>query len=154
MTLAGHGPLPAIAIAATTTRSLVDEATDGVPRQSEPHLLGPQFMAADADGVEDASGTPPVRIVGARKFKDNCLQILREINETGEPVVVTRHKVPMAQISAPRSKAPGSLFGRCADELKILGDMTGAVFAPEEFDMESRPERVLDLEGYDRSSFG
>ncbi len=116
--------------------------------------MRPQHVAAYAGGVEAAPRTPPVRTVGAREFKDNCLQILREVKETGETVVVTRHKVPIAQISAPRIKASGSLFGRCAGELRILGDITEAAFDPEEFDMEARPERVLDPEGYDRSNSG
>ena len=108
-------------------------------------------MVAYAGEMEAASGTPPVRTVGAREFKDNCLQILREVNETGEAVVVTRHKVPIARVSAPQRERPGSLFGRCAGELRILGDITEPVFGPGEFDMEARPERVLDPEGYDRS---
>ena len=121
-----------------------------VPKQS-PDLLQAQLVAAYADSVEAVSGVPPARTIGAREFKDNCLQVLREVNETGEVVVVTRHKVPIAQISAPRA-GPGSLFGRCAGELRIFEDITEPVFDPEEFDMEARPERVIDPEGYDLPS--
>ena len=45
--------------------------------------------------------------------------------------------------------AGASLFGRCVGELRILSDVTEPVFDPEEFDMEARPERVLDPKGYD-----
>ena len=131
---------------------ILGEAIDRLHAELKSAKLRPQFMAAYADSVEAASRTPPVRTVGAREFKDNCLQILREVNETGETVVVTRHKVPIAQISAPRITAPASLFGRCFGELRILGDITEPVFDPEEFDMEARPERVLNPEGYGRNS--
>ena len=109
-------------------------------------------MVAYAGGMGSASEPARVRTVGAREFKDHCLQILREVNETGESVVVMRHKVPIAQVSAPPLMTPESLFGRCAAELKIHGDITGSAFNPEEFDMEDRPERVLDPEGYDLDS--
>lgn len=92
-----------------------------------------------------------MRTVGAREFKERCLQILREINETGETVVVTRHKVPIARISAFRHEQPISIFGRCAGELKILDDIMAPAFDPDDFDMQARSERVLDPEGYDRS---
>ena len=132
---------------------ILGEAAGRLLAELSPDLLRSQLMAAYADGVEAVSGVPPARTIGAREFKDNCLQILREVNETGEVVVVTRHKVPIAQISAPRTR-PGSLFGRCVGELRILDDITEPVFRPEEFDMEARPERVLDPEGYDRSNSG
>ncbi len=61
---------------------------------------------------------------------------------------MTRHKVPIARISPPELERSVPFFGRCAGELKILGDITGPVFDPEEFDLEARPERVLDPEGY------
>ena len=48
--------------------------------------------------------------------------------------------------------ADASLFGRCAGELRILSDITKPVFSPEEFDMEARPERVFDPQGYDERS--
>ena len=91
-----------------------------------------------------------VRTIGAREFRDNCLQVLRDVNETREEVVVTRHKVPIARISPPELEPSVPIFGRCARELKILGYITELVFDPGEFDMEARPERVLDPEGYDR----
>ena len=133
---------------------ILGEAADRLLAELGPGVLQPQLIATYADDVEAASGVRPARTIGAREFKDNCLQILREVNETGEAVVVTRHKVPIAQINAPPTGAPGSLFARCAGELRILGDITEPVFRSEEFDMEARPERVLDPEGYDRSNSG
>ncbi len=99
----------------------------------------------------DAGSAPlPARTIGAREFKDNCLQILREVNESGEAVVVTRHKVPIARISAPEPERPVAIFGRCAGELRILGDIVAPAFDLDEFDMEARPDRVLDPESYGR----
>ena len=100
--------------------------------------------------MDARSAPPPARTIGAREFKDSCLQILREVNESGEAVVVTRHKVPIARITAPEPERPVGIFGRCAGELRILGDIMAPAFDPDEFDMESRPERVLDPGGYDQ----
>ena len=100
--------------------------------------------------MDAGSASPPTRTIGAREFKDNCLLILREVNESGEAVVVTRHKVPIARISAPEPERRVVIFGRCAGELRILGDIVTPAFDPDEFDMEARPDRVLDPEGYDR----
>ena len=99
----------------------------------------------------DAGSAPtPARTIGAREFKDNCLQILREVSESGEAVVVTRHKVPIARITAPDPEPPVAIFGRCAGEMRILGDIVGPAFDPGDFDMDARLDRVLDPEGYDR----
>lgn len=117
-------------------------------------MLQPQFVTPYTDCMSIASVSPYVRTIGAREFKERCLQILREINETGETVVVTRHKVPIARISAFQHERPVSIFGRCAGELRILGDITASVFDPESFDMQARPERILDPEGYDRNTTG
>ena len=112
-------------------------------------------MATYNGYMSEESVPPParaigVRTIGAREFRDNCLQVLRDVNETREEVVVTRHKVPIARISPPELEPSVPIFGRYARELKILGDITEPVFDPGEFDMEARPERVLDPEGYDR----
>ena len=100
--------------------------------------------------MDQGATSSAARIIGAREFRDNCLQVLREVNETREEVVVTRHKVPIARISPPELEPSVPIFGRCARELRILGDITEPVFDPGEFDMEARPERVRDPEGYDR----
>ncbi len=98
----------------------------------------------------EAGSVPlPERTIGAREFKDNCLQVLREVSESGEAVVVTRHKVPIARIMPPEPDRPVPIFGRCAGELRILGDITAPAFDSDEYDMESRPGRVLDPEGHD-----
>ena len=108
-----------------------------------------------------AGPVPSHRTVGAREFKEDCLRVLSEVNETGATVVVTRDEVPIACISAPVQERPISLFGRCAGELEILGDIMAPVFGTEEFgteefdieefgteefDIEARPEPVLDLD--------
>ncbi|MCY3786850.1 MAG: hypothetical protein OXG47_09025 [bacterium] len=99
----------------------------------------------------DAGPAPlPARTIGAKEFRDNCLRILRDVNESGEAVVVTRHRVPIARISAPEPERAVAIFGRCAGELRVLGGIEAPAFDPDEFDMEARPDRVLDPEGYDQ----
>ena len=96
------------------------------------------------ESVPPAARTIGVRTIGAREFRDNCLQVLRDVNETREEVVVTRHKVPIARISPPELEPSVPIFGRCARELKILGEITEPVFDPGEFDMRHHAGRFND----------
>lgn len=48
--------------------------------------------------------------IKASEFKAKCLKLMDEVAETGEPVVITKHGKPIAQLSpvTPRRK---SLWG-------------------------------------------
>ncbi len=61
--------------------------------------------------------------VSVSKFKATCLELLRIVEETGEPVLVTKHGRPVAEVRAPQKKRARSSFGCMKDRTEILGDI-------------------------------
>ena len=62
--------------------------------------------------------------ITATEFKAKCLQILDQVNETGEIVTITKRGKVVAELRAPHKKkpahrGPGSAIG----EMRILGDI-------------------------------
>ena len=51
-----------------------------------------------------------MRTVKASEFKAKCLKIMDEVAATGEPVVITKYGVPVAQL-VPAMQKPKTLFG-------------------------------------------
>ena len=54
-----------------------------------------------------------MKIVIASEFKAKCLKIMDEVAATGEPVIITKHGVPVAQL-VPAVQKPETLFRRIA----------------------------------------
>jgi prevent-host-death family protein len=58
------------------------------------------------------------------KFKATCLALLRKVRDTGQPILVTKHGEPIAEVRPPepprRAESPvGCMKGR----MTILGDI-------------------------------
>lgn len=71
------------------------------------------------------------------EFKAKCLALLERVRTTSEPIRVTRHGKPVAEIVPPtptmdRSKWIGSLKGT----VEILGDIISPATAKEEWEAE------------------
>ena len=92
--------------------------------------------------MDSPSGEGP-RMVGAREFKTHCLQLIREVGETGEEIIITHHKKPVARL-APVQQEFIPLSGLFKDQIEIYGDIVSSVWDDESFDMEDNPDRVLD----------
>jgi prevent-host-death family protein len=60
--------------------------------------------------------------IPAAVFKAECLKLMDEVALTGQPVVITKHGKPVAQL-VPVPAAPGSLFGYMKYTVKIKGDI-------------------------------
>jgi len=64
-----------------------------------------------------------MQTISISKFKATCLAVLERVRKTGEPLLITKHGVPMAQVlPAPPSPPPaasafGSMVGT-ADEVE------------------------------------
>jgi prevent-host-death family protein len=68
--------------------------------------------------------------ITAAEFKAKCLRILDEVNETREPVIVTKRGKPVAQI-VPMPAPPKSYYGIARGQVgEFTEDMfsTGAVW--------------------------
>ncbi|GLK69957.1 type II toxin-antitoxin system prevent-host-death family antitoxin [Ancylobacter dichloromethanicus] len=51
------------------------------------------------------------RVVAAAQFKAECLRLIDEMNETGEPVTITRRGKPVAVLSPVRPSPARPLIG-------------------------------------------
>ena len=69
-----------------------------------------------------------MKIVIASEFKAKCLKIMDEVAATGEPVIITKHGVPVAQL-VPEVQKPETLFGALQGSVIILGDIVGPIDA-------------------------
>ncbi|MGH8201738.1 MAG: type II toxin-antitoxin system Phd/YefM family antitoxin [Steroidobacteraceae bacterium] len=64
--------------------------------------------------------------IPAAQFKAECLKLMDQVAKTREPIVITKHGRPVAQL-APVSTEPESLFGYMKDTLKITGDVIAPI---------------------------
>ncbi len=62
------------------------------------------------------------------RFKATCLAVLERVRRTGEPVLVTRRGVPVAEVVPASHHAPGvRRLGGAAARGTIVGDVVGPV---------------------------
>ena len=64
------------------------------------------------------------------KFKATCLSVLKRVQRTGRPVLVTRFGQPVAEVIPPQRRGPrlkwlGAMEGRA----KIVGDIVKIILA-------------------------
>lgn len=60
--------------------------------------------------------------IPAAVFKAECLKLMDQVEKTREPVIITKHGRPVAQL-APVPVSPRSLFGYMKETVKITGDI-------------------------------
>ena len=68
-----------------------------------------------------------MKTLQASRFKAQCLALLDEVARTGEPVLVTKHGRPVAELRPHRQPRAKSLFGRDNGRLKIKGDIISPI---------------------------
>ncbi len=69
-----------------------------------------------------------MRTIKASEFKAKCLQIMDEVAETGEPVIITKHGVPITEL-VPARRKPDKVFGAMRGSVTFMGDITSPVDA-------------------------
>ncbi|MDE3196683.1 MAG: type II toxin-antitoxin system Phd/YefM family antitoxin [Acidobacteriota bacterium] len=68
------------------------------------------------------------------KFKATCLAVLDRVARTGEPVRITKHGKPIAEIVPPAPpKRKKNWLGAMANRTQILGDIVAPAFDPDEW---------------------
>ena len=67
-----------------------------------------------------------MRTIKASEFKAKCLQIMDEVAATGEPVVITKRGVPVAQLVTAVRK-PETLFGALKGSVLYMGDVISPI---------------------------
>jgi len=80
-----------------------------------------------------------MREVGVLEAKTNLSALLDEVQQTGEPVLITRHGKPVAQLSAPpkAERAPADLADQMRAFQSGVEDRLGTMF---EFDWKEAVE--------------
>ena len=66
--------------------------------------------------------THETRTVTASEFKARCLQLMEEVNDTGQEIVITKRGKPVSRL-VPYRQRPASLIGLMKGQIKILGDI-------------------------------
>lgn len=66
------------------------------------------------------------RKINAAAFKAQCLALIDEVAESGQPITVTKRGKAKVQIVAVREK-PKTLWGATKGTFEILGDVVGPV---------------------------
>ena len=63
-----------------------------------------------------------MRTFKASEFKAKCLKIMDEVAATGEPVLITKNGVPIAQLT-PAKRKPETVVGALKGSVTIRGDI-------------------------------
>jgi prevent-host-death family protein len=66
------------------------------------------------------------RKINAAAFKAQCLKLIDEVAESGQPITVTKRGKAKVQIIAVREK-PKTLWGATKGTFKIVGDIVGPI---------------------------
>lgn len=67
--------------------------------------------------------------IGAGTFKARCLAIMKAVQTTGEPVIVTKRGTPMVKLVAVRRRKKDDIFGFMKGKGKIVGDVESPILA-------------------------
>ncbi|HHJ20676.1 MAG TPA: type II toxin-antitoxin system prevent-host-death family antitoxin [Gammaproteobacteria bacterium] len=64
----------------------------------------------------------PAQIINVPQFKAICLQLMDEVQRTGEEIIITK-KGKLVSKLAPIAKKPDTLFGAHRGQIKITDDI-------------------------------
>jgi prevent-host-death family protein len=71
----------------------------------------------------------------AGAFKAHCLAVMKRVQATGEPVVVTKRGAPVVKV-VPVESTRGDIFGFMEGRVKIVGDIESPI--PVEWEVTKR----------------
>ena len=71
--------------------------------------------------------------MAAGAFKAQCLAVMDQVLETGEPVLITKHGKPVAKL-VPAQNNADDIFGYMAGKVKVVGDIVGPVTPLEDWE--------------------
>jgi len=64
--------------------------------------------------------------IPAGAFKARCLAVIKDVQATGEPVIVTKRGKPIVKL-VPAEKEAASLLGSMTGKVKIVGDIESPI---------------------------
>jgi prevent-host-death family protein len=84
-----------------------------------------------------------MREVPISKFKATCLAVLKDVQRTRRPVLVTRFGKPVAEVVPAKPEPKESWLGCMRDQMAIVGDIVSPVGALEALEKPRRRLRRL-----------
>ena len=76
--------------------------------------------------------TNAARVVPAGEFKTKCLQLMDEVDQTGESILITKRGRPVSILMPVTPEAPG-ICGRYKDKMRIPDEGLPKAFAAAEW---------------------
>jgi prevent-host-death family protein len=64
--------------------------------------------------------------IPASAFKARCLEVMKNVQATGEPVVVTKRGTPVVKV-VPVESQNNDIFGFMSGKVRILGDIESPI---------------------------
>lgn len=64
--------------------------------------------------------------MAAGQFKNRCLAVMDQVQQSGEPVLITKHGKPVAKL-VPAGKPGDDIFDYMAGKVTILGDIVSPI---------------------------
>lgn len=69
-----------------------------------------------------------MQTISISKFKATCLEVLKRVQKTSQPVLITKFGKPVAEVVPPsKPDLPASWLGALASSVAINGDIVGPV---------------------------
>ena len=72
--------------------------------------------------------------IAISEFKARCLALLEEVSKTKQPIRITRHGKPIAEVVPASPPGKGRKLGFMKGTVKILGDIVSPVIDLDEFE--------------------
>ncbi len=85
--------------------------------------------------------TETARTMPANEFKTHCLRVMDEVAESGQEVIVTKHRKPVAKLVP--MPAPGGIVGLFKGVMTVSGDTDKPAIPQDEWEVFSNPEQVV-----------
>lgn len=89
-----------------------------------------------------ASGPQEYRTIPAGEFKNRCLALMDEVNETGTEILITKHGRPVSRLVPAQRQSP-QMWGRYREQIRILGDIVEPAIPAEEWEAIAQPAATL-----------
>ena len=90
-----------------------------------------------------ATGPQEYRTMPAGEFKNRCLALMDEVNETGTEIVITKYGRPVSRLVPARRKSP-EMWGRYREQVRITGDIVAPAVGAGEWEAIAQPAATLD----------
>lgn len=84
--------------------------------------------------IVDHGTIRPMEEIKISEFKATCLAVLARVEQTGNPVLVTRFGRPVAQVNPPPKASGEAWLGAMRGQGAIVGDLIEPVAGPEEWE--------------------